>query len=99
MTVPLPCGFEFPELDERAIDDLREYHFPGGGMTDCTKGLFRSDLTNDQLEHLFQKGLETQMAGPNANDYYERVFDSGIVNIGVTSAQQGARAASRPILQ
>lgn len=27
---PLPCGFEFPELDERAIDDIRDYHFSGG---------------------------------------------------------------------
>ncbi|MFF3584947.1 hypothetical protein [Streptomyces mirabilis] len=95
---PLPCGFEFPELDERAVDDLRDYHFPGGAKTDYTKGLFRADLSNEQLEHIFQKGLETQMTGPNASQYYERVFDSGIANIGVTSAQQGARATSRIML-
>ncbi|WP_256726699.1 hypothetical protein [Streptomyces acidiscabies] len=95
---PLPCGFEFPELDERAIDDIRDYHFPGGSLTDPSKGLFRADLTDEQLEHIFQKGLETQMTGPNADNYYERVFDSGIPNVGVTSADQGAQATSRIML-
>ncbi|MFM9613488.1 hypothetical protein [Streptomyces niveiscabiei] len=95
---PLPCGFEFPELDERAVDNIRDYHFPGGSMVDPSKGLFRADLTDDQLEHIFQKGLETQMTGPNADNYYERVFDSGIPNVGVTSAEQGAQATSRIML-
>ncbi|MDQ0933375.1 hypothetical protein [Streptomyces turgidiscabies] len=95
---PLPCGFEMPELDARAIDDIREYHFPGGSKVTDLKGTFRADLTNGDLHKIFEKGLETPMTGPNADNYYERVFDSGIADVGVTSGKQGAQMTSRIML-
>ncbi|MFI5673638.1 hypothetical protein [Streptomyces cellulosae] len=42
-----------PELDERGIDAIREYHFLGGSKVTDLKGTFRADLTNVDLHKIF----------------------------------------------
>ena len=69
-------------LSLKAINEIRDYHFPGGSRVDDTKGLFLDKVTNRDLANILDKGL--QDSGPwvlNKSNYYEKTFAySGVGN-------------------
>ncbi|MFD9812862.1 hypothetical protein [Streptomyces sp. NPDC059080] len=86
-----------PELDYRALKDLHDYHFPGGSEVDSSKGLFRPDLTDGELEAVFNAGLrDAGTFKPNASFYYEKTFPYS--GIGTSSATNGGGPSSQVTL-
>ncbi|MBT2477368.1 hypothetical protein J7E94_03550 [Streptomyces sp. ISL-94] len=86
-----------PELDERAIDEIRKYHVPGGTGVDASKGLFKPEITDAQLQEIFEVGMKDAAEfTQNARGYYEKTFSR--TGVGFTSAGNGAMPAQRVTL-
>lgn len=97
-SISLPDGVNLPELDARAIADLRTYHFPGGAGADSSKSLFRADLTDSELQTIFRKGMTDSTPFVNGEEfYYQKVFPypKGFGNV---SLNDGGAEASRILL-
>ncbi|WP_251056091.1 hypothetical protein [Streptomyces sp. ISL-94] len=93
----LPKGVHMPELDERAIDEIRKYHVPGGTGVDASKGLFKPEITDAQLQEIFEVGMKDAAEfTQNARGYYEKTFSR--TGVGFTSAGNGAMPAQRVTL-
>ncbi|KAF9263750.1 hypothetical protein L218DRAFT_958898 [Marasmius fiardii PR-910] len=58
--VVLPEGFEMPQLDARAIADIRANHYvrADGTVGDPSKGVFNSLIDDSDLETIFENGLK-----------------------------------------
>ncbi|MEV8331216.1 hypothetical protein OG275_00305 [Streptomyces niveus] len=94
----LPPGVGVPVLDEWAITGIRGSHFPGGSKVDSSKGLFKGTVTNEDLQKIFEAGMED--AAPfkaNKDFYYEKEFNYSDV-VGFTSGDSGAVPTNRVIL-
>ncbi|MFD0376946.1 hypothetical protein [Streptomyces sp. NPDC127112] len=90
----LPKGVMMPELDKRALKDMREYHFPGGGQVDRTKGLFKPNVTDSDLEKIFEEGMKhPNPFEENADFYFEKTF--AYSGVGFTSEMAGSLPATR----
>jgi hypothetical protein len=86
-----------PVLDERAIDDIRDFHFPGGSSVDASKGLFRADMSDTELRKVFMTGLlDDASFVENEDFYFEKTFD--YPNAGVRSQTGGGGVANRVTL-
>ncbi|MEU7178321.1 hypothetical protein [Streptomyces celluloflavus] len=87
--IELPDGVTLPELDYLSIQNIRAFHFPGGKNVDDSKGLFNKDLTDGQLEKIFNAGLRDSMPfEKNGRSYYEKTFNYS--GVGTSSAQKGS---------
>ncbi|MFI6785048.1 hypothetical protein [Micromonospora sp. NPDC050276] len=76
------------QLDLKAINDIRDYHFPGGSHVDNSKGLFLPTVTNRDLAKILDTGLQDSRPWAlNANNYYEKTF--AYSGVGTKSAQAG----------
>lgn len=94
----LPPGVGVPVLDEWAITGIRGSHFPGGSKVDSSKGLFKGTVTNEDLQKIFEAGMED--AAPfkaNKDFYYEKEFNYSDV-VGFTSGDSGVVPTNRVIL-
>jgi hypothetical protein len=76
------------QLDLRAIQDIRDTHFPGGSKVDSSKGLFLSTVTNRDLAKVLDTGLQDSGSWAlNENNYYEKTFPYS--GVGTKSPQAG----------
>ncbi|SCK63150.1 hypothetical protein YUWDRAFT_06820 [Streptomyces sp. AmelKG-D3] len=71
----LPPSGEVPLLVLRTLKNIRETHFQGGAKADETKGLFYSKLTNNDLQKVWETGMQDKGAWKlNGSNYYEKTF-------------------------
>ena len=83
-------------LSLKAINGIRDYHFPGGSQADDTKGLFLTKITNRDLATILDVGLRD--AGPwaqNARGYYEKTF--AYTGVGNRSIKYGSGLPSTKV--
>ncbi|KUF16028.1 hypothetical protein [Streptomyces silvensis] len=93
----LPCGVELPELDDRALDNIRDYHFPGGTMTNRTKGQFHAEMTDSDLQAIFEKGMnDPKDFVENKDRYFEKEFS--YTGAGYSSAVRGGNTTDTVML-
>ncbi|WP_206506631.1 hypothetical protein [Streptomyces chrestomyceticus] len=71
----LPCRVDIREPDDRTLDDIRKYHFPGGSMTNSSKGQFQAKMTDADLREIFEKGMrDPAYFKEDKNFYFEKEF-------------------------
>ncbi|MEU7151266.1 hypothetical protein AB0B15_25060 [Streptomyces sp. NPDC045456] len=93
----LPCGVDIPELDDRALADIRKYHFPGGSMTNAGKGQFHAGMTDDELRAIFEKGMhDAAEFKENKDFYFEKQFS--YTGAGFSSEARGGNASDTVML-
>ncbi|MFI5999921.1 hypothetical protein ACIA98_05815 [Streptomyces sp. NPDC051366] len=91
----LPEGVKMaPEFDELGVDNIRGSHVKGGSKVDDSKGLFHDDITDAQLEELFEKGMNDPAKFTlNKDNYYEKTFNQS--GVGFASKNMGGHAATK----